>query len=88
MHWRSFFRFMTRLRSGVWRYLDTCQFKIYLHARIPRVKCPVHRVRQVKVSWAGAHLRFKVHFKRLAIEVLKEADLIFCLFRTSQGKIG
>jgi transposase len=24
----------------VWRYLDTCQFKTYLHARIPRVNCP------------------------------------------------
>jgi len=24
----------------VWRHLDTCQFKTYLHARIPRVNCP------------------------------------------------
>jgi len=26
----------------VWRHLDTCQFKTYLHARIPRVNCPGH----------------------------------------------
>lgn len=59
----------------VWRHLDTCQFKTYLHARIPRVKCPVHGVRQVKVSWAEAHSRFTVLFERLAIEVLKEANI-------------
>jgi len=34
----------------VWRHLDTSQFKTYLRARIPRVNCPVHGVRQVKVS--------------------------------------
>jgi transposase len=59
----------------VWRHLDTCQFKTYLHARIPRVKCPVHGVGQVKVSWAEAHSRFTVLFERLAIEVLKEANI-------------
>jgi len=59
----------------VWRHLDTCQFKTYLHARIPRVNCPVHGVRQVKVSWAEAHSRFTVLFERLAIEVLKEANI-------------
>jgi len=59
----------------VWRHLDTCQFKTYLHARIPRVNCPVHGVRQVKVSWAEAHSRFTMLFERLAIEVLKEANI-------------
>lgn len=24
----------------VWRHLDTCQFKTFLRARIPRVDCP------------------------------------------------
>jgi len=59
----------------VWRHLDTCQFKTYLHARIPRVNCPVHGVRQVKVSWAEAHSRFTILFERLAIEVMKEANI-------------
>lgn len=31
----------------VWRHLDTCQFKTFLHARVPRVKCPDHGVKQV-----------------------------------------
>ena len=25
-----------------WRHLDSCQFKTYLHARVPRIKCPTH----------------------------------------------
>ena len=35
----------------VWRHLDTCQFKTFLHARVPRVECPEHGVLQVKVPW-------------------------------------
>ena len=58
-----------------WRHLDTCQFKTFLHARIPRVKCPTHGVRQVKVSWAEEHSRFTVLFERLAILVLKETSI-------------
>ncbi|MFN5732075.1 MAG: transposase family protein, partial [Planctomyces sp.] len=30
-----------------WRHLDSCQFKTLLHARIPRVNCPQHGVKQV-----------------------------------------
>ena len=35
-----------------WRHLDSCQCQTYLHARIPRVNCPEHGVRQVSVPWA------------------------------------
>jgi transposase len=38
----------------VWRHLDTCQYQTLLHARVPRVGCPTHGVRQVRVPWAGA----------------------------------
>jgi transposase len=58
-----------------WRHLDTCQFKTFLHARIPRVECPTHGVRQVKVSWAEEHSRFTALFERLAILVLKETSI-------------
>jgi len=36
----------------IWRHLDSCQFKTFLHARIPRIECPVHGIKQVKVLWA------------------------------------
>ncbi len=59
----------------VWRHLDTCQFKTFLHARIPRVACPSHGVKQVKVNWAEARSRFTALFERLAILVLKETNI-------------
>lgn len=58
-----------------WRHLDSCQFKTYLHARVPRIKCPTHGARQVKLPWAEAHSRFTLLFERLAIDVLKEATV-------------
>jgi len=38
----------------IWRHLDSCQFKTFLHARPPRVRCDKHGVRQVKVPWADS----------------------------------
>src|SRR5262249_39495353 len=38
----------------VWRHLDSCQFMTYLHARPPRVECPTHGIRQVRLPWAEA----------------------------------
>jgi transposase len=54
----------------VWRHLDSCQFMTYLHARPPRVQCPEHGVRQVRLPWAEAGSRFTHLFEVLAIEVL------------------
>jgi transposase len=59
----------------VWRHLDTCQLGTYLHARVPRVNCPTHGVRQVSVPWSEARSRFTLLFERFAIEVLKESDV-------------
>ncbi|MEI8018406.1 MAG: ISL3 family transposase [Schlesneria sp.] len=53
-----------------WRHLDSCQFKTILHARIPRVECPTHGVKQVAVPWAEKGSRFTVMFERFAIQVL------------------
>jgi transposase len=59
----------------VWRHLDSCQFLTYLHARIPRVNCGEHGVRQVKVPWAEPRSRFTALFERLAIDVLLETNV-------------
>jgi transposase len=58
-----------------WRHLDSCGFTTWLHARPPRVGCPTHGVRQVSLPWAEPHSRFTALFERLAIDVLKEADV-------------
>ena len=58
-----------------WRHLDSCQFQTYLHARPPRVACPEHGVRQVRLPWAEPRARFTTLFERLAIDVLRETDV-------------
>ena len=59
-----------------WRHLDSCQFKTFLRAEIPRVRCPEHGVRQARVPWAEPHSRFTALFERLAIDVLREATVL------------
>ena len=59
----------------VWRHLDSCQFKTYLHASPPRVKCPRHGVSRVRLPWAEPNSRFTALFERLAIEVLRETGI-------------
>ena len=58
-----------------WRHLDSCQFRTFLVARVPRVECPEHGVRQAKVPWAEPRARFTAMFERFAIDVLLETDV-------------
>jgi transposase len=59
----------------VWRHLDSCQFQTFLHARIPRVRCDEHGVKQARVPWAEPKSRFTMLFERLAIEVMLSMDI-------------
>lgn len=59
-----------------WRHLDSCQFKTYLVARVPRVKCPEHGVKTAPVPWAGKHSRFTLMFERFAIDVLLSTQTV------------
>jgi transposase len=58
-----------------WRHLDSCQFLTYLHAQIPRIKCPEHGVLQVSVPWAEPRSRFTLLFERLAVEILLQSTV-------------
>lgn len=59
-----------------WRHLDSCQFMTFLRARPPRVKCPDHGVKQVRLPWAEPRARFTAMFERFAIDVLRETDVL------------
>ena len=61
--------------ARAWRHLDSCGFGTWLQARPPRVDCPAHGVRQVRLPWAEPHSRFTALFERLAIDVLGETDI-------------
>jgi transposase len=52
-------------RTG--RHLDFFQHKAFLHARLPRVRCPEHGVRQVSVPWARPGSGFTLLFEALVL---------------------
>lgn len=60
----------------VWRHLDTCQYQTFLHARMPRVECPTHGVRQVRVPWAEARSRFTLLMERLIIDLIQQCSTL------------
>ena len=62
-------------RERRWRHLDTCQFKTILVAKVPRISCPAHGVKQVAVPWAEPGSRFTALFEGLVIDWLKEASV-------------
>ena len=58
-----------------WRHLDTCQYQTVLVARIPRVECAEHGVRQIWVPWCEERSRFTALFEAMAIRLLQETSL-------------
>ncbi len=60
----------------VWRHLDTCQYQTFLHARVPRINCPTHGVRQVQVPWAEARSRFTLLMERLVIDLIQQCSTV------------
>lgn len=58
-----------------WRHLDTCQYRTVLVARIPRVECAEHGVRQIWVPWSEERSRFTALFEAMAIRLLQETTL-------------
>lgn len=57
-----------------WRHLDFFQFKAYLTARVPRVKCldADHGVKQVPVPWARAGSGFTLLFEAFVMALVRE----------------
>lgn len=58
-----------------WRHLDTCQYRTLLHARVPRLDCPTHGIKQLPVPWAESNSRFTALFEALAIDWMKQAPI-------------
>ena len=62
-------------QDRTWRHLDTCQFKTFVHARVPRLNCPTHGIKQLVVPWAEPGSQFTALFEALAIDWLKQASV-------------
>ena len=59
-----------------WRHLDTCQLQTHLHAEIPRVECPTHGVKQVRVPWAEPRSPFTLLMERLIIDLILQCSTV------------
>lgn len=55
-----------------WRHMNFWQHATYLSARVPRVRCEEHQVRQVEVPWARAGSGFTLMFEALVMALIKE----------------
>jgi len=62
-------------RVRQWRHLDTCQLQTFVGARIPRVACPKHGVRQIHVPWAEPGSKLTAMFEALVISWLQDASV-------------
>lgn len=62
------------VRERRWRHLDTCQYQTILVAKVPRVECGDHGVRQVGVPWAEPGSRFTALFEAVVIDWLQETS--------------
>lgn len=63
------------LRERKWRHLDSCNHKTMIEARIPRVECSEHGVKQVAVTWAERNSRFTAEFEAVVLLWLKEDSI-------------
>jgi transposase len=55
-----------------WRHLDFFQHQAFLSARVPRVVCEEHGVRQVMLPWARERSGFTLLFEALVMALVKE----------------
>jgi transposase len=55
-----------------WRHLNFWQHPTYLSARVPRVRCPQHQVKQVIVPWARPESGFTLMFEAFVMALAKE----------------
>jgi transposase len=59
----------------VYRHLDTCQMRTFIHVRLPRVNCPTHGIKQVGPEFGenGSELTFA--FESFVIRVAQECSI-------------
>ena len=62
-------------KSKVWQHLSFFQYRTYIHARVPRVKCNEHGVHLVEVPWARQGTGFSLLMEAFLIILCKEAPV-------------
>lgn len=59
-------------QEKIWRHLNFFQHHCYIHASVPRVKCPEHGVKLVEVPWARKGSAFTLLFEQAALALVRE----------------
>jgi len=62
-------------KKKTWRHLDFFQHKAYIHARVPRVNCPEHGIKTVKVPWGRPKSGFTLMFEAYIMTLAKEMPI-------------
>ena len=55
-----------------WRHINFFQYRAYIHAREPRIKCPEHGIKTVKVPWARKGSGFTLSFEAMVAMLSQE----------------
>jgi transposase len=59
-------------QEKTWRHLNFFQHHCYIHASVPRVRCPDHGVKLVTVPWARKGSAFTLLFEQAALALVRE----------------
>jgi len=59
-------------QEKTWRHLNFFQHHCYIHASVPRIKCPEHGVKLVEVPWARKGSAFTLLFEQAALTLVRE----------------
>jgi transposase len=54
-----------------WRHLDSCEFRTWVVATVPRIDCPEHGVQTAVVPWSAPYSRWTLTFESFALFVLR-----------------
>lgn len=58
-------------KPRTWRHLNFFQYKTYIHADLPRIKCGEHGVKTISVPWAREGSGFTLLFEGWVVELAK-----------------
>lgn len=61
-------------RNKTWRHLDICEYKTYIHAKIPRIKC-CNGTSTIKPSWARENAYFTLLMENNMLRLAKMSTI-------------
>jgi len=63
-------------KEMTWRHLNFFQHHCYITAPVPRVRCPDHGVKRIKVPWARKGSKFTLLFEQAAMVLARDMPVL------------